>query len=736
MLFLFLPQVDSSCETFADLPLCGKTQKGLSENGYTVPTDIQRGCIGLALKGCDVLGAAKTGSGKTLAFLIPILEVLFRNKWSKIDGLGALVITPTRELALQIYQTLCKVGKHHDFSAGLIIGGKDLHFEKTRMHLVNIIICTPGRLLQHMDENPLFTCSNLKILVLDEADRCLDLGFEESMNCIIQNLPPERQTLLFSATQTKRVKDLIRLSLTDPKYISVHEHAKYRTPEGLTQSVVFCEQHEKMPMIWSFIKTHLKQKVIVFMSTCNQVRYTYDILCKLHPRVTLLALHSKLHQSKRMEIYQSFCNKQFAFLFATDLAARGLDFPQVNWVIQLDCPEDVDTYIHRVGRTGRYQKGGEGLLVLRPAERPMLEYLQNSRIPISEIKINPSRIFSPHVKIEAHLAMYPELKASAQRAFVSYAKSVFLMKDKTVFDVKSIDHDKYARSLGLVISPRIRFLKRAEKKAQSLPTTTEENINSEDKSEEDEEDKENDDEEEIPKEIGGKDGSDSEDDVLVLKRKLEVPADIDTSADLGENPNKKLKVITKAALAKRTLKKNILPNKKIVYTEEGEVMLDKMKEKITEAGRNYEANISEGGINIDEAKVVLKEEDKWDRKLFREKVKARKRAMKRKLKEEKRRELAGDPESSGDDGELPDLSWLPDPDVVYGKKSQEETLVFLFILTPDRMFLLSCFFIITFFFFFFIGMSKRTTTKRSLQRTGNPMQNHRTSTCLSEIKKK
>lgn len=130
-----------------------------------------------------------------MAFLIPILENLFCNKWSRLEGVGALVISPTRELAYQIFQTLRKIGQLHDFSAGLIIGGQNLKFERKRMDQVNILICTPGRLLQHMDENPLFDCSQLQILVLDEADRCLDMGFEQTMNAIIENLPPERQTL-------------------------------------------------------------------------------------------------------------------------------------------------------------------------------------------------------------------------------------------------------------------------------------------------------------------------------------------------------------------------------------------------------------------------------------------------------------------------------------------------------------------------------------------------------------
>lgn len=252
----------------------------MKECGYHKPTEIQKETIGLALNGKDILGAAQTGSGKTLAFLIPIIERLYVQQWTKLDGVGAIVITPTRELAYQIFETLRKIGAHHDFSAGLIIGGKDLKFERTRMDQCNIVICTPGRLLQHMDENPLFDCVNMKILVLDEADRCLDMGFEQAMNAIIANLPPKRQTLLFSATQTKSIKDLARLSLKDPCYISVHEHFQFSTPKELIQSYVVVNLNDKVSVLWSFLKNHPNKKIIVFFSSCKQVKYFFEIFCK------------------------------------------------------------------------------------------------------------------------------------------------------------------------------------------------------------------------------------------------------------------------------------------------------------------------------------------------------------------------------------------------------------------------------------------------------------------------
>lgn len=313
--------------TFFSLPLCEETQNGLAEAGYKHPTEIQKETLESALNGDDVLAASKTGSGKTLAFVIPMLELLAKEKWTKIDGLGALIITPTRELAYQIYEVIRKVGKHHDFSIALVLGGKDLKFEWDRLHSINILIATPGRLLHHMDNNANFSADNLKVLILDEADRILDMGFQKELNSIIEHLPKQRQTLLFSATQTKSVKQLARLNLKDPIYISIDEESKTTTPENLVQSYIVCDLHDKINILWSFLKSHLHYKIIVFFSTCKQTNYHYELFSQMKINTTFLALYGTLHQLKRMDIYDEFCRRKNAILFCTDIASRGLDFP-------------------------------------------------------------------------------------------------------------------------------------------------------------------------------------------------------------------------------------------------------------------------------------------------------------------------------------------------------------------------------------------------------------------------
>ncbi|CAG8620139.1 2924_t:CDS:10, partial [Acaulospora colombiana] len=392
---------DPNIERFSELPLSTLTLEGLQKSNYIEMTEIQSKALPLALSGRDVLGAAKTGSGKTLAFLIPLIETLYRKEWTQMDGLGALVIAPTRELAVQIFEVLRKIGRRHSLSAGLVIGGKDLHVEQERINRMNILICTPGRLLQHMDQTASFNCDNLQVLVLDEADRILDMGFEKTVNAIIANLPKERQTLLFSATQTKSVRDLARLSLQDPEYVAVHEESEHSTPSSLSQHYLVCELPEKLDILFSFIKSHLKVKGLVFLSSCNQ-----------------------------------FSAIRHAYLFATDIAARGLDFPAVDWVIQVDAPEDSDTYIHRVGRTARYEASGHALL----------------------------KTMNIQQQLQSLCFKDPEIKYLGQKAFISYMRSVYLQSNKSIFKVDELPVDEFSASLGLPGTPKVKFVKKSQAK--------------------------------------------------------------------------------------------------------------------------------------------------------------------------------------------------------------------------------------------------------------------------------
>ncbi|RKP37232.1 P-loop containing nucleoside triphosphate hydrolase protein, partial [Dimargaris cristalligena] len=459
---------DGSTFIFDTLPISKLTAEGLKRAKFQELTEIQRKAIPMGLRRRDILGAAMTGSGKTLAFLVPMLEILYRERWSREDGIGAMIIAPTRELAVQIFNVLTKVGRNHSFSAGLIIGGKNLKEEQKRIVGLNIIICTPGRLLQHMNETPNFDCDNLKVLILDEADRILDMGFKSTLNAIIENLPRDRHTWLFSATQTKSVKDLARLSLRDPEYVAVHDKSETSTPTKLSQHYLLCELHQKIDFLFSFLKAHPNTKILVFMSTCKQVRYLYEAFTRLEPGFRLLQLHGRQNQFRRVEIFEKFLATKHAIMLATDVAARGLDFPEVNWVIQMDCPEDVATYIHRVGRTARYESEGNGLLLLLPSEETsMVTKLREKRVPIESIKVKENRTLATKQKLQFLCFQEPEIKYLAQKAFVTYMKSIHLQKDKEVFDVHAMPADEFAESLGLSGAPKITMIKKSKSKNQN-----------------------------------------------------------------------------------------------------------------------------------------------------------------------------------------------------------------------------------------------------------------------------
>lgn len=470
---------NSKAVLFRDLPISDATLKGLKEAAFVKLTEIQRESIPVSLKGHDLLGAAKTGSGKTLAFLIPVLEKLYREKWTEFDGLGALIISPTRELAMQIYEVLTKIGGHTSFSAGLVIGGKDVKFELERISRINILVGTPGRILQHMDQAVGLNADNLQMLVLDEADRCLDMGFKKTLDAIVSNLPPSRQTLLFSATQSQSLADLARLSLTDYKSVGTADtvnggDSEVSTPETLQQSYIVVELADKLDTLFSFIKTHLKSKMIVFLSSSKQVHFVYETFRKMQPGISLMHLHGRQKQTARTETLDKFSRAQQVCLIATDVVARGIDFPAVDWVVQVDCPEDVDTYIHRVGRSARYGKQGKSLIMLTPTEEEgFLKRLKARKIEPSMLTIKQSKKKSIKPQLQSLLFKDPELKYLGQKAFISYIRSIYIQKDREVFKFDELPTEDYALSLGLPGAPKIKIKgMKAIERAKTMKNTS------------------------------------------------------------------------------------------------------------------------------------------------------------------------------------------------------------------------------------------------------------------------
>lgn len=443
---------------FSSLKLSEPTLKAIAAMGFTKMTTVQAKTIPPLLAGRDVLGAAKTGSGKTLAFLIPAIEMLYSLKFKNRNGTGVLIISPTRELALQIFGVARELMQFHSQTFGIVIGGANRRQEADKLVKgVNLLVATPGRLLDHLQNTPGFVYKNLKALVIDEADRILEIGFEDEMKQIVKILPSkdERQTMLFSATQTTKVEDLARISLKPgPLYVNVDEKHEHSTANGLEQGYVVCESDKRFLLLFSFLKRNRNKKVIVFLSSCNCVKFYGELLNYID--MPVLDLHGKQKQQKRTNTFFEFCNAKQGTLICTDVAARGLDIPAVDWIIQFDPPDDPRDYIHRVGRTARGTSGkGRSLMFLTPSEVGFLRYLKAAKVPLNEYEFPTNKIANVQPQLEKLVSSNYWLNNSAKEGYRAYLQAYASHHLKTVYQIDKLDLVKVARSFGFNVPPKV-----------------------------------------------------------------------------------------------------------------------------------------------------------------------------------------------------------------------------------------------------------------------------------------
>lgn len=444
---------------FASLPLSENTQNALAAMGFTQMTKIQSMSIPALLAGKDLIGAAKTGSGKTLAFLLPVVELLHNAKFGSRNGTGAIVISPTRELAMQIYgvcKDLCTNGKHHQ-TYGLIIGGANRRTEAERLAKgVNIIIATPGRLLDHLQNTKGFVFRNLLAFVMDEADRILEQGFEDDLRAMIKILPKQRQTMLFSATQTKKVDDLARTAI-DTKgavYVEVPNDANLATVEGLEQGYVTVPSDQRFLLLFTFLKKNKNKKIMVFFSSCNSVKFHSELLNYID--INVMDIHGRQKQQKRTTTFFQFCKQTKGTLLCTDVAARGLDIPAVDWIIQFDPPDDPKEYIHRVGRTARGDKGtGRALLFLTPEETGFLRYLKAAKVTLNEYEFPLKKLSNVQSQLQRLIEKNYYLNCAARDAYRSYLLSYASHSLRDIFNVHELDLAAVGRAFGFTAPPRV-----------------------------------------------------------------------------------------------------------------------------------------------------------------------------------------------------------------------------------------------------------------------------------------
>ena len=437
-------------------------QKRLSPNtfsavqrlGFDFMTEIQEKSIPLALEGKDIIGSAKTGSGKTLAFLLPAIELVHTLRMKQRNGTGVLIISPTRELSMQTFGVLQQLVKNHKMTCALIMGGANRAQEIDKLEKgANIVVATPGRLLDHVLNTKNFIYKNLQCLIIDEADRILDIGFEEEMKQIIRALPKRRQTMLFSATMTDKITNLIDLSLK-PNAVRVSVEADDQaTVHGLEHGYVLAPSQKRFLFLYTFLKKHYqKKKVMVFFSSCMAVKYHFELLNYID--LPVLCIHGKQKQSKRTQTFFEFNKMETGVLLCTDVVARGLDFPGVDWIVQYDPPDDYKEYIHRVGRTARGVDGkGQALIIIRPEEAEFLNYLRQMKIVLLEFEISWTKVANIQPQLEKLIEKNYFLCLSAKEAYKAYIRAYDSHGLKTVFNINTLDLIQVAKSFGFSTPP-------------------------------------------------------------------------------------------------------------------------------------------------------------------------------------------------------------------------------------------------------------------------------------------
>lgn len=338
--------------------------EGLSSMGFEKPTPIQERAIPVVIEGRDLIACAQTGTGKTAAFLLPLINKIIKEHSETVD---TLIVVPTRELAIQIDEALQGFSYFTPINSIAIYGGTNGttydQEKKALIHGANIVIATPGRLIAHLNQGYV-KFHTVKHLVLDEADRMLDMGFSDDLNRIISFLPKGRQTLLFSATMPPKIRSLATRILKEPVEINI---AVSKPAEGVIQGAYFVPNEQKVVLIKNLLKGKKIKSVIIFASTKNKVKDLEKELKKMG--MNAASIHSDLTQEERNDVLRSFRSRKLQILVATDILSRGIDIDSIGLVINFDVPSDAEDYIHRVGRTARAESTGVALTLIGQSDR-------------------------------------------------------------------------------------------------------------------------------------------------------------------------------------------------------------------------------------------------------------------------------------------------------------------------------------------------------------------------------
>jgi ATP-dependent RNA helicase RhlE len=361
--------------SFNNLQLIEPLLQALSKEGYNIPTPIQQQAIPAILQKRDLLGCAQTGTGKTAAFTIPVLQLMYQQRQQlqqRQHRIQTLILTPTRELAIQIGESIAAYGRFLPFRYKVIFGGVPQYSQVQAIRSgIDIIVATPGRLLDLMQQR-IISLSDIQYFILDEADRMLDMGFVHDVKRIIARLPAKRQTLFFSATMPNEIKQLAAMLLTNPVKVEVTPESP--TVEIIQQSVYFVEKQNKQSLLIQLLKDKTIETVLVF----TQMKHSADKLARSLNKAGIRAeaIHGNKSQNARQDALKNFKNRRTRVLVATDIAARGIDIDELTHVLNYELPNIPETYVHRIGRTGRAGAGGTAISFCDWSEKAFLTDIQ------------------------------------------------------------------------------------------------------------------------------------------------------------------------------------------------------------------------------------------------------------------------------------------------------------------------------------------------------------------------
>ncbi|KAF2069024.1 hypothetical protein CYY_009655 [Polysphondylium violaceum] len=486
------------------------TRKTIDRLGFERMSPVQAAAIPHFLTNKDVLVEACTGSGKTLAFVIPIIEMILRKETTlKKDDIISIIVSPTRELATQIHQVLLSfvndlkspplseeeqeqeilkqldqddqetdTKEQHqqqqsiDISTLLLIGGTEIYqdIQNYKNYGGNIIVGTPGRIDEFMSrvhQKDSLKLRDFEVLILDEADRLLDMGFHLPINSILLKLPKQRRTGLFSATQTTEVKELARTGMRNPVKIAVtvkdiNTMEVQSIPSTLDNRYMFVPVEERVNQLAHFISQHIdNNKIIIYFLTCAGVDYFYKLLSsiKMFKGKPFFSLHGKAPHNQRVKVFDAFSSAKNGVLFSTDLASRGLDIPNVDWVLQCDAPQDPKAFVHRIGRTARMGREGNALVFLSPEEDTYIDFLKIKKVPLLEMEKPTTNVIDIIPEARKIASTDREIMEKGVLALVSHVRAYKEHLCPYIFIFHKLNIANLATGFALLYLPRMPELK-------------------------------------------------------------------------------------------------------------------------------------------------------------------------------------------------------------------------------------------------------------------------------------